>query len=94
MTRGIVARRKRHLQVSIPPAQKFELKEALYQIGKVCTDELADIRGRRREEREKVESKYGEQMENARRKMQRDRTATIERFERQFGVDAVKEVLS
>lgn len=94
MASGKASKKRRRLLATITPENKRDMKERIYQLGKIRTDRIAEITRTERAEKEKVVTKYTAEKENVRREYERNRAAVIQQFEEQWGKDAVQEVLA
>lgn len=89
MTRGTVAKRRRHLAVAIPIDKRKEMKEVITKLAQERTKDVNDISREENEELTKIKEKAKETRMQRVRKYEKDRADVIDKYEKEFGKDAV-----
>lgn len=89
MTSGSRARSRRQLNAVIPSEKRKEMKERITVIAQKRTKDVHALSVEEHKEIADIKEKYKEQKMQVVREFEKNRTAVIEQFEKEFGKDAV-----
>lgn len=90
MTSGSTSKKRRQLNATIPPDKQSEMKEAIRVLAHARTTDIHKLSIEESTELNKIKNRYKEQRIERIREFERARNKLIEKYEEEFGRDAVK----